>query len=40
VIVMVGVWYRKVKLPGREDQSYLVVVRGFGREPSMLPTPI
>jgi hypothetical protein len=32
--------YRKVKLPGREESLYLVVVRGFGREPLMLLTPL
>jgi len=29
---------RPVKLPGREERLYLVVVRGFGQEPMMLLT--
>jgi len=32
--------FRKVKLPGREEQLYLVVVRGFGDEPMMLLTNV
>jgi hypothetical protein len=32
--------YRKVKLPGRDEQLYLVVVSGFGREPLMLLTSL
>lgn len=32
--------YRPVKLPGHEDQLYLVVVRGFGEEPLMLLTNV
>lgn len=30
--------YRPVKLPGREESLYLVVVRGFGKEPMLLLT--
>jgi len=30
--------YRKVKLPGRDEQLYMVVVKGFAREPMMLLT--
>jgi hypothetical protein len=30
--------YRPVKLPGRDEQLYLVVVTGFGKEPMMLLT--
>ena len=30
--------YRPVKFPGREEQLYLVVVTGFGKEPLMLLT--
>ena len=30
--------YRKVKLPGRKEQLFLVVVKGFGRDPMMLLT--
>jgi hypothetical protein len=30
--------YRKVRLPGREEELSLVVVHGFGREPMMLLT--
>ncbi len=30
--------YRPVKLPGREEQLYLVVVTGFGQDPLMLIT--
>jgi hypothetical protein len=30
--------YRPVKLPGRKEQLYMVVVRGFGQEPMMLLT--
>lgn len=30
--------YRPVRLPGRQEQLYLVVVRGFGQEPLMLLT--
>ncbi len=30
--------YRPVKLPGREEPLYLVVVTGFGKEPMMLLT--
>jgi len=32
--------YRKVKLPGREEDLYLVVVKGFGKKPLMLLTTI
>lgn len=32
--------YRPVKLPGREEQLYLVVMRGFGAEPMMLLTNV
>ena len=32
--------YRAVKLPGHEEQLYLVVVRGFGEEPLMLLTNV
>jgi len=32
--------FRKVKLPGREEQMYLVVVRGFGDKPMMLLTNV
>ena len=32
--------YRPVKLPGREEQLYLVVVTGFGEEPMMLLTTL
>ena len=32
--------YREVKLPGRAEQLYLVVVRGFGAEPMMLLTNV
>ena len=32
--------YREVKLPGREEQLYLVVMRGFGAEPMMLLTNV
>jgi len=32
--------YRKVKLPGREEELYLVVVKGFGKKPLMLLTTI
>ena len=32
--------FRKVKLPGREEQLYLVVVKGFGEEPMMLLTNV
>ena len=32
--------YRPVKLPGRKEQLYMVVVRGFGQEPMMLLTNI
>jgi hypothetical protein len=32
--------YRPVKLPGRDEQLYLVVVRGYGHEPMLLLTPI
>jgi len=28
--------FRKVKLPGRDDPLYLVVIKGFGEEPMML----
>jgi len=28
--------FRKVKLPGRKEQLYLVVVKGFGKKPMML----
>ena len=30
--------YRKVKLPGRKEQLYLLVIKGFGIEPIMLLT--
>jgi hypothetical protein len=30
--------YRPVRLPGRKEQLYLVVIRGFGEEPMMLLT--
>jgi hypothetical protein len=32
--------FRPVKLPGREEQLYLVVVTGFGKEPLMLLTNV
>lgn len=32
--------YRRVRLPGREEQLYLVVVKGFGRKPMMLLTNV
>ena len=32
--------YRKVRLPGRREQLWMVVIRGFGREPLMLLTAI
>jgi hypothetical protein len=32
--------FRPVKLPGREEQLYLVVVKGFGEEPMMLLTNV
>ena len=32
--------FRKVKLPGRDEQLYLVAVRGFGEEPMMLLTNV
>jgi len=32
--------YRPVRLPGRKEQLYLVVIRGFGEEPMMLLTNI
>jgi hypothetical protein len=32
--------YRPVKLPGREEKLYMVVVSGFGQEPMMLLTNI
>lgn len=32
--------YRPVKLPGRDEQLYLVVVRGFGHEPMLLLTSV
>ncbi len=32
------VGYRRVRLPDREDELGLVVVKGFGREPMMLLT--
>jgi hypothetical protein len=32
--------YRPVRLPGRKEQFYMVVVRGFGQEPMMLLTNI
>jgi len=32
--------FRKVRLPGREEQLWLVVIRGFGKEPLMLLTDI
>lgn len=32
--------YRPVKLPGREEQMYLVVVKGFGKDPLMLLTNV
>ena len=30
--------FRKVKLPGRKEQLYLVVIKGFGKKPMMLLT--
>ena len=32
--------FRRVKFPGREEQLYLVVVKGFGKEPMMLLTSV
>jgi len=32
--------FREVQLPGRSEQLYLVVVRGFGEEPMMLLTNV
>ena len=32
--------FRKVKLPGRKEQLYLVVVKGFGNKPMMLLTNV
>lgn len=32
--------FRKVKLPGREEQLYLVVVKGYGKEPILLLTNV
>lgn len=32
--------FRRVKLPGREEQLYLVVVKGFGEEPMLLLTNV
>jgi hypothetical protein len=32
--------FRPVKLPGREEQLYLVVVKGYGKEPVMLLTNV
>lgn len=32
--------FRKVRLPGRKEQLYLIVVRGFGNEPMMLLTNV
>jgi hypothetical protein len=32
--------FRKVKLPGRNEQLYMVVVKGFGKKPMMLLTSV
>jgi len=32
--------YRRVKLPGYKEQLYLIVVKGFGKEPLMLLTNV
>lgn len=32
--------FRRVKFPGREEQLYLVVIKGFGKEPMMLLTHV
>jgi hypothetical protein len=32
--------YRPVRLPGRKEQLYMVVVQGFGQNPVMLLTRI
>ncbi len=32
--------YRKVKLPGREEQLYLLVAKGFGQKPLMILTNV
>jgi hypothetical protein len=32
--------FRRVKLPGRDEQLYLVVVKGFGKKPMMLLTNV
>jgi hypothetical protein len=32
--------FRPVKLPGREEQLHLIVVKGFGKEPMMLLTNV
>jgi len=32
--------FRRVKLPGRKGQLYLVVIKGFGKEPIMLLTNV
>ncbi|UCF06064.1 MAG: transposase [bacterium] len=32
--------FRRVKLPGREEQLYLVVIKGFGEKPMMLLTNV
>jgi hypothetical protein len=38
VVCTIAYGYRKVKLPGRAGEFYLVVVKGFGQQPMMLLT--